>query len=295
LIIDSLPDLTSHPRHVRIRTIVLPELKVMYVPVPKAGCTSLLWLMARLGGRDESDFVRSRRPSVSPDMLVHDPGMWDPALRLSQHPDEAAEAMWTGDDWFRYTVVREPASRIWSAWQSKLLLREPGFVRRFASAGWIPDVPSSAGQIRDAFAPFLRSVAAGGPDAPADVHWASQAGLLGSLPLTHVGRVSEMSRTLDLLRAHIGADLPDLPAANPSPFRFVPALLDDADRKAMNELTAPDRERFGYAPVADPADPDGELARWRESVEPLLPLVRELIQRHRRIDQLAQVASEPTR
>jgi hypothetical protein len=294
LIAYRLPDLTSHPRHVRVRTTVLPELKVLYMPVPKAGCTSLLWLMAELGGRNEADFAHSLRPSVSPDMLVHDPKVWDPALQLSHYSAEQADAMWTDPEWFRFAVVREPASRLWSAWQSKLLLREPGFVRRFEESGWIPDVPTSADQIREAFSEFLSAVAAGGEDAPRDVHWTSQAGLVGDLPFSHVGRVTEMEKTLDLLRSHVGVDLPELPAANPSPLPFTPALLDDADREAMNDATAADRERFGYPAVAAPDDSASDFARWREKVEPLLPLVRELIRRHRRIDQLAQVAKDRT-
>lgn len=295
MIADRLSEHTSHPRHVRVRSIVLPEFKLLYVPVPKAGCTSLLWLMARLGGRDESHFARSRRPSVSPDMLVHDPSVWDSRFRLSQYPADEADAMWAGDDWLRFTVVREPAARVWSAWQSKLLLREPGFVARFGPAGWIPELPSSAEQIRSAFQRFLQSVASGEPDSPQDVHWASQAALLGDLPLTHVGRVEEMNRTLDVLRAHLDTKLPDLPAANPSPLRFVPAILDDLDRQLMNDLTAADRERFGYPTLEASSDPAGELAAWRATAEPLLPLVRELIRRHRRIGQLAQVVrSRPT-
>jgi Sulfotransferase family len=292
-----LRGLTSHPWHVRYRSVVLPKYKLLYVPVPKAGCTSLLWLLARLGGRDEADFETSRSPSVSPDMLVHDLSVWDPAGRLSEYPDDRAEEMWTGDDWFRFTVVREPAARIWSAWQSKLLLREPGFVRRFEATGWIPDPPTSATQVRDEFGRFLRGVADSGPDSPRDVHWATQAAIVGQLPLTHVGRIAELSRTLDRLRAWVGVDLPDLPTANPSPLRFASALLDDDARRTLNGLTAMDRERFGYPPVAAPTDPADELARWQAAVEPMLPLVRELIQRHRRIDQLARLArpaSAPT-
>jgi len=59
-------------RHVDQRTVVLPELRVLFLPVPKAGCTTLLWLLADLAGLPLERFAKSTLPEVSPALTVHD-------------------------------------------------------------------------------------------------------------------------------------------------------------------------------------------------------------------------------
>ena len=115
-------------QHVLQRTVVLPELRVLFLPVPKAGCTTLLWLLAELAGLSAEDFADSGGPEVSAATLVHDLSQWRPENRLAQYEGEERERILTEDGWFRFTVVRGPAKRLCSAWQSKLLLREPRFV-----------------------------------------------------------------------------------------------------------------------------------------------------------------------
>ena len=53
-------------RHVLERTVVLPEQRVLFVPVPKAGCTTVLWRLAALAGLPLDAFERSAMPEVSP-------------------------------------------------------------------------------------------------------------------------------------------------------------------------------------------------------------------------------------
>ena len=56
--------------HVERRTVVLPEQRILFLPMPKAGCTSVLWLLAELAGipprpSPSRRFPRSRRRSPS--------------------------------------------------------------------------------------------------------------------------------------------------------------------------------------------------------------------------------------
>ena len=44
-------------------------------------------------------------------------------------PDEQLAAI--DESWFVFAVVRHPAARVWSAWQSKFLLREPRWVEEY--------------------------------------------------------------------------------------------------------------------------------------------------------------------
>jgi hypothetical protein len=101
--------------------------------MPKAGCTSLLWLLADLAGIPAETFAQSALPEVSPALTVHDMSLWGEGFRLSDYADAERERILTDDGWFRFTLVRHPAPRLWSAWQSKLLLREPRFVVAYST------------------------------------------------------------------------------------------------------------------------------------------------------------------
>src|SRR5215218_10229204 len=65
-------------RHVLHRTVVLPELRALFVPVPKAGCTTVLWRLAALAGIEPETFQRSTLPEVSAALTVHDTSLWPP-------------------------------------------------------------------------------------------------------------------------------------------------------------------------------------------------------------------------
>ena len=56
-----------HSQHVESRTVVLPDLRVLFLPMPKAGCTTVLWLLAEIAGLPPETFSRSTLPEVSPD------------------------------------------------------------------------------------------------------------------------------------------------------------------------------------------------------------------------------------
>ena len=92
-------------------------------------------------------------------------------------------------------ITRDPVSRLWSAWQSKLLLHEPGIGRRFQQEAWYPGVPVSAEEIVNAFRAFVRELASDKP--PYDAHWLPQALTFDQAPpLNHIGRLESLQDTL---------------------------------------------------------------------------------------------------
>ena len=144
-----------HARHVEQRTVVLPDLRVVYLPMPKAGCTTILWLLAELGGVPVHTFDRSAWPGVSPALLIHDTGLWGSGRFLGDYEGEERERVLTEEGWFRFTVVRDPIPRLWSAWQSKLLLREPRFLATFGEEPWFPQLPLRPSDIIADFRKFV--------------------------------------------------------------------------------------------------------------------------------------------
>ena len=159
------------PDHVVLNTVVFDDLRLAYVPVPKAASTSILGALFELAGRGLEDRMRSQKHQATRNKTVHDGAVWDPAHRLKERTATEREWILESDEWFRFTVVREPARRIWSAWLSKVLVRDPRFVLMFGE-DWFPAVPSNATDVVTSFRAFVTGLA----DQPDwdDPHWSAQ-------------------------------------------------------------------------------------------------------------------------
>jgi hypothetical protein len=276
-------------RHVQSRTIVLPEHRVLFLPIPKAGCTSVLWLLAGLAGLEQEDFARSVTPEVSPALTVHDITIWHPHNRFSEYDPDEQRSMLEDDDWLRFTIVRHPATRLWSAWQSKLLLREPRFVQTFGEEAWFPRMPESPGQVLEDFRKF---VAVAGEEHARDVHWAVQQELVSQLSFTHVGRVERMQETMDLLREHVGegewGERP--PTENRTPMALAPAAYDEDAEALLRARYAADFEAFGYDPDEHLGGDGDAQEEWEREVAAIIPALRHTAGEHARVEQLLKNA-----
>jgi hypothetical protein len=271
------------PDHVVINGVVFDELRLVYVPVPKAASTSILTALSEIAGPSLELRLQSRKPEATRGLTVHDGSLWSSANRLSQMTASERDRRLRSDEWFKFTVVREPARRLWSAWVSKVLVRDPRFLLMFGE-DWFPDVPSSASEVLDAFRAFVSAL----PDRPdwEDSHWAAQAALAGisTIEYDHVGRLESLDRTEALLREHAerhGSTLPPVGAENGSLLPFSPGLFDRSAHEACESLTEDDCRAFGYAPLRYAG---GELgAEWRAAVEASIPALRALVERHERL------------
>ena len=166
------------PPH-KTATYVLPRYKTVYVSVPKAACTSLKWLVARVAGRGSGAFPsiiesRSRARDDDPPSQSVAPHANAPRIVRRGAGGDLAD-----DGWFVFAVVRHPSARLWSAWQSKFLLREPRWVDEFADAPWLPRHPRSAEDVVEDFGRFVESIASD-PSQPVmrDRHFMTQTELV---------------------------------------------------------------------------------------------------------------------
>jgi Sulfotransferase family len=276
-------------RHVLTRTVVLPEQKILVLGVPKTGWTSMLWGLAELAGVDLDRFGDSTSTEVSPAMAVHDMHQWPERFRFGSYSAGDRREILADDDWFRFALVRDPAPRLWSAWQSKLLLREPRYVELFAAAPWFPGLPETPEGLVD---DFRRFVAALGDPAMEDVHWGRQSDLTRLLPLHHVGRIEDLSDTLQALQAHTGVDVPaPTRRENTSPLRLPAHAFDEAALDKLRTWYAGDYDQFGYS-VPEAASEDDPV--WREQAAAVIPLLGTVIERHRRIGDLSRLARRAT-
>jgi Sulfotransferase family len=274
--------------HVERRTVVLPDQRILFLPMPKAGCTSVLWLLAELAGIPAEAFSQSSLPEVSPALTIHDMSLWGEGRRLGDYEGEERKRVLTEEGWLRFSVVRHPAPRLWSAWQSKLLLREPRFLATFGEQPWFPRLPDEPDDLIEDFRRFVAALPGGSAE---DVHWAVQWQLAAQLPLKHVGRLDALDETLGLLRAHLSEDV-ELPAGNEEnrmALPLPPGAYDDVSRQVLHDRYREDFEHFGFARV-EPHEDEEDTARWDESVRPLIPMLQDMIDKNTRIGQLHRIA-----
>jgi hypothetical protein len=270
-------------------TYVLSRWKVVYVSVPKAACTSLKWLIADLQGEDPDRFYAALTREVGREMTIHRRRRWQrtPMLHLLS-PKELSEID-PERGWFVFTVVRHPTERLWSAWQSKFLLREPKWVDRFANEPWFPRVPETTRDIVEDFQRFVRAIA-GDPNqlVMQDRHFRRQADLVapGRTPYTRIYKTREIPDLLRDLGAHLREQGWDgalrLDARNETPLRPLRSTFSSETKEGILAVYGEDFEAFGYQDVeSNNIDPNGEYD------EAAIRMLGRLVERGERIGDLA--------
>ena len=273
---------------------VLDKWKVVYVITPKLMSTSMLWMMAGLQNEDPARYVaQSRAPQVTRALAVHDPAIWQQWFKpLHLLPADVIEQVTSEDGWFRLGWTRHPVDRLWSAWQSKLLLREPLFVEQYATAQWFPRTPkelpegaAALGAIAEDFESFVAALAQDPQLLTADPHWAPQSYLLrpGLFPYSEIGRIEAAAATLGRLECHLQAQgwrgTLDLKRLNAT---LLPRALirDPTLLRLIENIYTDDMIAFGYEPanVGHPPSADASAVA--------VQALAELVERHERISDL---------
>lgn len=233
------------------RTFVIPEVKMMYVQVNKNACTSLKWMIAEVAGEDLTQFGPSMEASTSGPDDIHDRRQWrripklsqlDPALRAHIHPDNG---------WFVFGVTRDPRSRLFSAWQSKLLLDNPGYIGMRGQT-WYPRHPATTESVIADFATFVdlfeRDPSVG---IRRDGHFRDQVEMLhlDLVDYTEIYDIRELDRLQTDLRSHLDGvgwtGKVVLPRFNDTPLRPNGQPFVDGIRERVEKIYAADFQRFG--------------------------------------------------
>jgi Sulfotransferase family len=275
---------------------VMPRWKAVYVSVNKAACTSLKWLVADIQEESRERFHRSLSREVSRTMTIHRRMLWQKTPMAKWMTDEELAAISPDDGWFVFGVVRHPTARLFSAWQSKLLLREPWWwVDEFGSEPWFPRVPASGDEVVEDFVRFVRTIA---EDPEQRVfrnrHFAPQNYLLAvdRMEYTRIYRTAEIPSLLSDFERHLRAqgwerEPLKLARANETPLKPIPSLFTDEVLQASRTLYREDFEAFGYDdPMPEGLDPSDGYS------EASIAEVGRLIERSERINDLGLRAQE---
>ena len=269
---------------------VMTRWRALYVSVNKAACTSLKWLVAELQGEDPERFHRSLSREVTPTMTIHRRALWRRTPMAKRLPDRRLAEIGPDNGWFIFAAVRHPTARLFSAWQSKLLLREPWWVEEFGEEDWFPREPRTG---EDIVAEFHRFVGFLERDPGSRImrnrHFASQHWMLApdTMPYTRIYRTSEIPQLLADLEAHVRAqgysgEPLKLLRANETPLEPIAGLFTPAVLEASSRLYADDFKAFGY----DDPMPDRVLPGDSYDDAAVAEIGR-LVERQQRINDLA--------
>ena len=275
---------------------MLDDLRLLYVPIPKSGSTAILGALAGVAGVSEADFARSRKLEVTRELAIHDMSIWGASFTLANRPADELEWILGSPDWLRFTVVREPRRRIWSAWVSKVLVRDPRFTAAFGDEPWFPAAPRTSEDVLGSFRRFARALPSVGLGSH-DPHWARQVDLLGltDLGYGHVGRLERIADTVAFLGEYLerrGRTLPPVRPANRSLLPFAPGVFDRPALEACAPWTTSASEVFGYEPAQEAGPPD---AAWHTAVNATIPAIHAVIERHERIADLRRMVRDGER
>jgi Sulfotransferase family len=291
-------DLTDHFLN---RAIVIEPARVLFVPMPKSACSSIMWALAEVAGIPTAQFETSLREQPTARMTIHDMSRWSDEFRLTGRSERDLGRILTQEGWLRFTVVRDPIARLWSAWQSKVLAREAQMVWYFGDEEWFPRESFTPMDIVEDYRRFVAELAnctkherlpALEPSI-ANPHWDPQTSLLGDsgLTLLRVSRLSELDDTIGVLLKHLvdlGFAEPTMPGVNRSLLPFAQDLNGPTERVAIWELYRSDFEILGFAPPEE--GDEGDLSEWVSRVEELLEPLRAVIERNERIGFFAKEA-----
>lgn len=275
--------------HLKWNSYLSERKKLLYVATPKVACTSIKWWFAALEGVSR-EILSSRESNESdPDLVVHD-GFAKVAPSVTGLSVESLQDALSSDEFFRFAVVRNPYKRIFSAWQSKLLLREPLQAPLYRDKEFYSLPIDSYVDIRRSFEAFLLHLMEFEVPQFWDVHWTPQASLLRPdlISYTAIGKIENVGGLEAALLKHLGTGFVSpflIRRANESLIPYDPGLISEKSVALIQELYEADFSLFDY-PVAPP--PASE-AFSEDQLKTALAGIRMLRGRHQRLDEIRSV------
>ena len=274
------------------RAYVIPDLKLLYISLAKNACTSIKWLMAELAGEDLQSLVPKSGFYPNREAGIHDRYAWKRTPRLHELPPGMRETISPDNGWMVFTVLRDPRSRLFSAWENKYLLRNPAYWRK-VDRPWAPRIPTEPQHVIDDFARFVFDVYDDSDHEvfQSDAHFRAQTFLLQeyAVPYSHLYDISELSTMVDDLTAHVRAQGYDgevsLGNSNDTPLPANREVFANGVREAIEKLYADDFARF-----PDAWDFSRVEKREMQWTKESFAHVRSIVEANERISDLALTA-----
>ncbi len=245
-VLECYPAIGEAAATIRLRysTFVNLDRRYLYFEVPKAGCTTIKSLIHRLEGLPPIPPFTGALREVRRDMFIHNRSLF--ALKsLLDYTDAQQEEILTAPDMFRFSVVRNPYSRLVSAWSDKIRQCSPGYESFYKRlAGGLPAPDGSTPPL-----PFETFVAdlSRHDIATANPHWRLQSAhlLAEAVPMSFIGRLENLDDAITLFLEKAGFD-PNARAGAMNPGGAAQSHYSEALADQVWTLYEPDFRAFGY-------------------------------------------------
>lgn len=274
---DAVRTLLDSPRtrtELASHSFVFPEHRLLYVETPKVACTSIKAALLVLSGSTVQGLSTDQLPRPFPEAAVHDRRIF-PASSLADLGQVDLAEVLTAPGWIRFCLVRDPFSRVFSAWESKVFFGDPGMLDRFQRLGSGDQYSDGNLDIRATFCAFVEDLAKRQEFYLEDMHFRPQCRVIHveAVPYTDIVRLDEMERFLVRLGSHLGQPIV-VPRVNEGLGIPWQQNYDARAISLISELYAEDVARFDF-PV--PATFEGGGTRLDPIATNLLEQVRKRI------------------
>lgn len=207
-VLEYFPDLEPEKVVVRLRydSFVSLDKRYMYVQVPKAACTQVLEIMRIIENAPPMKVLTHELWESRRDMFIHAPSN-RPLPSLVDLDNRTQREVLESPNFFRMTVVRNPYTRLVSAWRNKILLCEPIVRDEYVRLkGGLPDMHHKSLVTFSEFVTYLESNC---DLNNCDPHWRRQVDQIffPALNLSHVVKLEHLGEGLRRFGQHV--NLPD--------------------------------------------------------------------------------------
>ena len=208
-ILDCYENLTAEDaaRRLRYSSFVSIPKRYMYFEVPKAACTQMKELLCTVEKAAPTKLFTGAVRETRRDMFIH-ARQSVPLPSLADLDDKTQMEVLESPDFLRMTFVRNPYTRLVSAWKNKVRLCEPGFEDVYLQTkGHLPELHAKS---LITFDEFVEYVATRCDLRTCDSHWRRQVDhtFFAALNFSSVGKIEQMAEGLQRFQQHLGLSEP---------------------------------------------------------------------------------------
>jgi hypothetical protein len=247
LVRESFPhlDVRTIARRLTYGSFVSLEHKILYLETPKAACTTIKSLLRDLSRAPPIEYPVGPHRESRRDMFIHIRSNV-PVPSLLDLDEQTQRHVLTAPDFLRFSIVRNPYTRLVSAWRNKIMLCEPGYEQIYQKL--MGAMPALHSKKTLAFEQFLRFIENEPDLRSCNPHWRRQVDLLlyPAIPYTHIGKLEQLPMTMEVIGKHLGAANPLRIGRSNSTAGGGRDPIDAATADRIYALYAEDFDAFGY-------------------------------------------------